>query len=402
MSIAKRMSWAVGRKTTRVEDRAYSLLGIFNINMPMLYGEGWRAFSRLQEQIMRSSTDNSILAWGLSLQRPNGALLASSPDDFAESHLIEQFGRPGSFEVTNRGLRITLPTIKLDHFGNYEHLAILNCRYENNLSGALAIRLRQYSGTEDYHAVHEGHHTGSPDFKSRGPSRLAVVSTRQMKYASMCPLEITRTFEPTISPLRFWLRLPEGRGIGPAIKVKDAWPPDMWSFSTGIMQAQNSSSVRGAVLLQYERDRDILLSFGCDTVAKRDSDGSAAESRLLPGVWADFCDPTPEIVDDLQPNRRIICRHQGESSLCQNPVDDGCPHMRMSADLENDRDSETRSTMMFEEDFMRETVFVITVHLTQKMTYQFDTSTAHELDGEGAQLVSTTIYVELRVGTKTD
>jgi len=44
VSIAKRMSWAANRQTTRVEDLAYCLLGIFNINMPMLYGEGERAF----------------------------------------------------------------------------------------------------------------------------------------------------------------------------------------------------------------------------------------------------------------------------------------------------------------------------------------------------------------------
>ena len=39
-SIAQRMSWASKRITTRVEDEAYSLLGIFGINMPLIYGEG--------------------------------------------------------------------------------------------------------------------------------------------------------------------------------------------------------------------------------------------------------------------------------------------------------------------------------------------------------------------------
>jgi hypothetical protein len=47
-SIANRMSWASERETTRVEDRAYSLLGILGVNMPLLYGEGERAFIRLQ------------------------------------------------------------------------------------------------------------------------------------------------------------------------------------------------------------------------------------------------------------------------------------------------------------------------------------------------------------------
>jgi hypothetical protein len=47
VSIAQRMSWAAKRKTTRLKDRAYCLIGIFSINMPLLYGEGERAFLRL-------------------------------------------------------------------------------------------------------------------------------------------------------------------------------------------------------------------------------------------------------------------------------------------------------------------------------------------------------------------
>ncbi|PWY95174.1 HET-domain-containing protein, partial [Aspergillus sclerotioniger CBS 115572] len=62
-SIANRMSWVANRETSRPEDIAYCLLGIFNINMPLLYGERDRAFIRLQEEIMRQSDDQSIFAW---------------------------------------------------------------------------------------------------------------------------------------------------------------------------------------------------------------------------------------------------------------------------------------------------------------------------------------------------
>ncbi|KAF2723568.1 hypothetical protein K431DRAFT_243099, partial [Polychaeton citri CBS 116435] len=62
-SIARRMSWAAGRRTRQVEDRAYSLLGIFNISMPLLYGEGNRAFERLQLLIIEKYPDMSIFAW---------------------------------------------------------------------------------------------------------------------------------------------------------------------------------------------------------------------------------------------------------------------------------------------------------------------------------------------------
>ncbi|KAK1729681.1 heterokaryon incompatibility protein-domain-containing protein [Colletotrichum acutatum] len=55
--IAMRMSWAARRQTTRVEDIAYSLLGIFDVNIPLLYGEGERAFERLQIEIMKQGHD---------------------------------------------------------------------------------------------------------------------------------------------------------------------------------------------------------------------------------------------------------------------------------------------------------------------------------------------------------
>ncbi|KAI0827289.1 hypothetical protein BC628DRAFT_164788 [Trametes gibbosa] len=66
VSIAKRMSWAATRYTTRVEDEAYSLMGLFGVHMPPIYGEGRKAFLRLQEEIIRTSPDQSIFAWGSS------------------------------------------------------------------------------------------------------------------------------------------------------------------------------------------------------------------------------------------------------------------------------------------------------------------------------------------------
>ena len=54
-SIDERMSWAKDRDTTLEEDKAYCLLGIFDVSMPLIYGEGKeRAFRRLQEEIHKS------------------------------------------------------------------------------------------------------------------------------------------------------------------------------------------------------------------------------------------------------------------------------------------------------------------------------------------------------------
>jgi len=60
---AQIFSWASSRQTTRVEDRAYSLLGLCNVELPLLYGEGEKSFLRLQLEIIKSSDDMSIFAW---------------------------------------------------------------------------------------------------------------------------------------------------------------------------------------------------------------------------------------------------------------------------------------------------------------------------------------------------
>ena len=83
--IAERMSWAANRETTRVEDRAYCLMGIFGVNMPLLYGEGDKAFYRLQREIASLSGDQSIFAWGYDKPLSDYKYLHSALDMFAQS-----------------------------------------------------------------------------------------------------------------------------------------------------------------------------------------------------------------------------------------------------------------------------------------------------------------------------
>jgi hypothetical protein len=137
-SVAQRMSWASNRKTTIIEDMAYCLLGLFEVNMPLLYGEGHRAFARLQEEISKHSSDQSIFAWGFHpviakqdkkpldgcrssatvssprapFSLPNIAL-AKSPIDFRDCGGIIQRSTPAlSYNITSRGIEIELPVIK--------------------------------------------------------------------------------------------------------------------------------------------------------------------------------------------------------------------------------------------------------------------------------------------------
>lgn len=97
-SVAQRMYWASSRETTRTEDLAYCLMGIFNVNMPLVYGEGDKAFFRLQEQILSASSDESILAWTSS--SPSSVLascLARSPMDFCQARdIVPKTSSPGN------------------------------------------------------------------------------------------------------------------------------------------------------------------------------------------------------------------------------------------------------------------------------------------------------------------
>jgi hypothetical protein len=62
-SVVQRMSWAAKRQTTRVENGAYRLMGLFDVHMPTLYGEGHKAFLRLQLETLATSEDESLFAW---------------------------------------------------------------------------------------------------------------------------------------------------------------------------------------------------------------------------------------------------------------------------------------------------------------------------------------------------
>ncbi|KAK0754454.1 hypothetical protein B0T18DRAFT_386330 [Schizothecium vesticola] len=103
-SVAQKMSWTSRRNTTRVEDAAYCLLGIFGVNMPLLYGEGMRAFLRLQEEIIKTTDDQSILAFAWSgLEWPfegQDSLLAETSHYFADKGNISPVAWAGKFSMT--------------------------------------------------------------------------------------------------------------------------------------------------------------------------------------------------------------------------------------------------------------------------------------------------------------
>lgn len=146
-SVAQRMSWAAKRSTKRVEDLAYCLLGIFGINMPLLYGEGERAFTRLQEEIMRVSDDHSLFAWESLDNR--GGLLATSPAAFKGSGNIVQLGHVNdshnTLTVSSRGVNLDFRLIGKG--AQKLGLALLHCKERDGSNNQIAIYLTDLTGT---------------------------------------------------------------------------------------------------------------------------------------------------------------------------------------------------------------------------------------------------------------
>ena len=112
-SIAQKMSWMANRVTTEEEDVAYCMLGLFDLHMDLLYGEGKKAFLRLEELIITKSSDESIFAWRSPSFESSG-LLAPWPDCFRDSGDVVlrpdkiSSGR-ADYQMTGQGLRFPAP-----------------------------------------------------------------------------------------------------------------------------------------------------------------------------------------------------------------------------------------------------------------------------------------------------
>ncbi len=176
-SVAQKMSWAASRMTTRPEDEAYSLMGLFGVNMPMLYGEGRRAFARLQQAILAVSDDQSILAFchnrlpgasfpsgmsdqPLDLEEASSPLLATSPQCFWNSPIVNPGSNPPVWTGPGQPRRTAelsplLKSLEVDlylcplrrgHLGA-RYLRILNCAFADDFTSHPAIHLHPLDDT---------------------------------------------------------------------------------------------------------------------------------------------------------------------------------------------------------------------------------------------------------------
>lgn len=140
-SVAQKMSWAADRMTTRAEDRAYSLLGIFGVHMPMLYGEGANAFTRLQEEILKTTPDDSIFYWidGEDSNATCRGLLAPSPNAFKVCGNVCA-GPPVLISNTNLGISLRLKARPLKDTRDLISVGLLNA-HDHGASCAITLRI---------------------------------------------------------------------------------------------------------------------------------------------------------------------------------------------------------------------------------------------------------------------
>ncbi|KAF2028798.1 hypothetical protein EK21DRAFT_101546 [Setomelanomma holmii] len=192
LSVAERMSWVANRETSRKEDIAYCLLGLFDIHMPLLYGEGDKAFIRLQEEILKTTDDYSIFAWSAPDANTSTyrGLLARSPNEFRKSSSIERENALSAFPIapTPIGLRVQLELLPDPNDPSRMLGLIRSC---NSMSQRLAIRLKCLDGSMQYARVDAGSLVAIDDWPT-GQLRTIYVRHKLLVPADFATPEFDR------------------------------------------------------------------------------------------------------------------------------------------------------------------------------------------------------------------
>lgn len=189
-SVAERMSWVAERQTSRPEDIVYCLLGIFDIHMPLLYGEGeQKAFARLHSELILQTPDLSWLAWSqpttADRHTPDPGTLhsvfAPSPSYFRDCRDIVCVDPDSIGDViteTNIGIEIRLRVVKKGP----RLYGLLNCQPRGNLGNVIAIPLVDH-GVQYYRSLDELHLVTEEIWSQHEPSRI-LLSPRTRKRVS--------------------------------------------------------------------------------------------------------------------------------------------------------------------------------------------------------------------------
>jgi ankyrin repeat protein len=261
-SVAQRMSWAAQRDTTREEDIAYCLLGIFGVAMAMIYGEGGeQAFFRLQEQIMKTTRDDSILAWGLSLTEPvsscatevtPGRILAAGPSDFVNcNHIIsrEQSSTPlHSLDISGGSLRIYLSLLTTS---TGEIIGLLKCGPECDLQKVVGIPLSNATSTssEEYIRPRGSYSALLPMVTANTSPRLIHIKNDGQREISVDANQ------------RYWLYSDGFAEMN--LDLIDVWPQSCWDKERALIVStiESDSSTTCRTLARFRHKEEVSQDF---------------------------------------------------------------------------------------------------------------------------------------------
>jgi hypothetical protein len=261
-SVAQRLSWAAQRDTTRKEDLAYCLLGIFGVAMPMIYGEGGsQAFLRLQEQIMRTTRDDSILAWGLSLKGPSssgstqitpGRILAAAPSDFVNCrHIVSRinFATPSnSLDISGGSLRVCLSLLTTS---TGETIGLLKCGPEHDTQKVVGIPLIATTSNEP------------SDEYIRPQGRCSTLLPNASSDVLVKVIHIRNEHQGRIENQRHWLYVEDAGEIN--LELIDVEPQSRWHKERALieMSTEPSGDAIHPTLVRFrhkeEESRDFVI-----------------------------------------------------------------------------------------------------------------------------------------------
>lgn len=288
VSVARRMSWASKRLTSRPEDVAYCLMGIFNVNMTMIYGEGDKAFIRLQEEIMKDSDDESIFAWrdrDASSDTLTG-LLAIHPRMFEDSRgciAYDGWWEPRStYTKTNHGLEISLP---LRPFDQGIYTAALNCPMPNTQSGFIGIFLKRLNPDLDLKTKQQYARTRVHDFWQGHITDRGQVSTffvrkpdSDLATYGIYPSHVVQLGKGPVAADGFTLMYSSGHFSEAQLSTSGrGWIPHEVRTSFNLNKTENK--VAGALI--FQRDDESFFTFFLASFPARGTVGV----RLLDHEW---------------------------------------------------------------------------------------------------------------------
>ncbi|RYP71549.1 hypothetical protein DL770_008115 [Monosporascus sp. CRB-9-2] len=269
--IARRMSWAAHRQTGRIEDQAYCLLGIFGISMPMIYGEGWQAFRRLQEELIKDNPDRSIFAWKSpmtiasdSSSRSSGddngddeyrGLLARTPREFAHcgryASLQTAYRSYSDFLITNRGLRFEgrLPIVTMPRMG---YLLDLECCDSEPSGGDQAWRIGivlHKTGNNGFVRVDPRNLHAFRRFGGSGDVRYHTPYLRLSRF--FAAKDLTR---PQLDSIRAQYQLSLCVRLPSSAKIREVGPEELWDATRSVFMTLRADTFVGYVRLELEDD----------------------------------------------------------------------------------------------------------------------------------------------------